>query len=103
MKNVYSVYDEASSSYSEPFYALNDGVAVRMMQNSINNPQSLFYTHPHHFTLMKIGVFHEHTGELEPRMPVKSVMTILEIRSLSGLSDSSQNNAQIDAFAEKVG
>lgn len=62
--NLYSVYDAAMQLYMAPFAAHNNGHALRMFVDTVNNPESMFYKHPDDFTLDHIGTFDEKTGEI---------------------------------------
>lgn len=63
---IYTVRDSKVEAYLQPFYAVNDAVAVRMIKDTANDPTTIFHKHPLDFTLLFIGIFEESTGEIIP-------------------------------------
>lgn len=63
---IYTVRDSKVEAYLPPFYAANDAVAIRMITDTANDPNTLFNKHPIDFTVIYIGEFEESTGELFP-------------------------------------
>lgn len=64
MINVYSVLDKQTDKYSNPFYAHNDTLAMRMYQKVQENPESDLAKYPQDYKLVRLGSFDERTGEL---------------------------------------
>lgn len=59
---VFSVYDSKARSYSRPFYAINEEIAVRMFASAIDDPESQLGKHPADFSLHLLGSFDDSTG-----------------------------------------
>lgn len=76
MMNVYTVKDEKLNAYLNPFFAVNTGIALRMMFDSASDPQSVFHNHSEDFVLYKIGTFDEIVGEIIPE--TKTVVTTVQ-------------------------
>ena len=53
--NQYSVYDYKAEVYSQPFTAINDQVAIRIMQNCVDAPEHTYSLNPEDFKLYKIS------------------------------------------------
>lgn len=64
MKQLYSLYDEKTETWSNPFIHASLGDAIRSFTDAINdtNPQSLLVAHPEDFTLFHVGDFNEIDG-----------------------------------------
>lgn len=73
MIKVFSVYDSKAKVFSQPFYALNEDVAVRMFQASVNDRSTQFWKYPEDFTLFAVGGFDDNKGELVPLSPVENL------------------------------
>lgn len=64
LKNIYSVYDVKSATYSAPFVEVNHGTSKRFIQDLIrNSPDHPFAQHSEDYTLHLIGTFNDGTAE----------------------------------------
>lgn len=63
---VYSVLDAKAASYSYPFVAQNNALAIRMFEQTALDQNSMIYKYPEDYTLVVIGTFDDNTGEVEP-------------------------------------
>jgi len=61
---IYTVRDSKAEAYLQPFFAINDNIAMRMMLDTANDQTTLFYKHPEDFQIFVIGKFNEKTGEI---------------------------------------
>lgn len=66
MKKVfYAVYDRKAEQYSAPFLEVKDGTAIRAIQDMvINSPDHSFAKHPTDYSLHRLGVFEDETGDI---------------------------------------
>lgn len=64
--NMYTVRDSKAAAYLPPFFAVNSATAIRMMQDTANDPSTLFHKHPEDFQIFFIATFNERTGEIIP-------------------------------------
>ncbi|AXH74819.1 MAG: nonstructural protein [Microviridae sp.] len=65
-KSVYAVYDCKAQIFGNPFFALNDGVALRDFSTAATDPASTISQHPVDFSLFKIGMYDDFKGQLMP-------------------------------------
>lgn len=70
---LYAVFDRASGVYDGPFPQRADGEAIRNFVNMAKNPDSAVGKNPDDFTLMKIGMFNDGTGDIEKLNPSKLI------------------------------
>lgn len=61
--NVYSIRD-AKTGFLTPTIDINDDSAIRNFQHACTNVDSLFFTHPADYSLIKIGEFDVETGSI---------------------------------------
>lgn len=62
MKMIFSVYDSAAKFYSDPFFALTKGQALRDFVTACNDPKTYLNQHPGDYTLFYLGSFDEQTS-----------------------------------------
>lgn len=62
MLKAFSVYDQKSQSYSQPFFARTAGEGERMFKEESKNPNSFMNKYPEDFTLYATGEFDTDTG-----------------------------------------
>lgn len=67
---VFSVYDSKARVYSQPFFAHNIAVAVRMFQSTIADANTNLAKHPEDYSLFHLACFNDETGAFTPRTPV---------------------------------
>jgi hypothetical protein len=81
LKTLYSVYDKKSKIYASPFTEVNDGTAIRAIQDLIaSNNSHPFARHGEDYELVRVGSFNEMSGHIEED-PQGSV---IEIEQLTG-------------------
>lgn len=59
---VFSVYDSKAKSYSQPFFAINEELAIRMFASAIGDPKSELCKHSADFSLHLLGAFDDSSG-----------------------------------------
>ena len=62
--NVYSIYDNASSLFSRPFFTQSDGEAIRSFSDIATDAEHPIGKHPADYTLFRLGIFDDNTGKL---------------------------------------
>lgn len=62
---MYSVHDKISNAYANPFFAVNDGMALRLFEQNVNDESSALNKNPSDFHLAYIGEFEPTTGILQ--------------------------------------
>lgn len=63
---IFTVFDTKAAIYGQPFYAVTDGIALRMFSDAVNNnsPDNALNRYPEDFTLYYIGEFDDVTGSV---------------------------------------
>lgn len=64
MQHIFSVYDNKAEAYLQPFFATAPGLAVRMFQQAVNDPEHDMSKYAADYNLFQIGSWHPQTGEL---------------------------------------
>jgi len=65
MVQIFSIYDSKAGAYTQPFFAVNSRVAVRMFSHLANDPKHAFGMNPEDFTLFELGCFDDQTGKID--------------------------------------
>lgn len=65
MLKAFSVYDQKSASYSQPFFARTAGEGERMFREEAKNTNSFMSKYPEDFTLYATGEFDPDTGRFQ--------------------------------------
>ena len=68
---MYSIHDSKGGFYSNPFYARQNGEAIRSFMNAVDDPSpnNLMHRHPADYSLFEIGSFDDLTGVITPIDP----------------------------------
>lgn len=62
-KNLYTIYDNTTKLYSAPFLDINNGSAMRGIQDLMNrDPNHIWTKFPDNFTLINIGTYDDTKG-----------------------------------------
>jgi hypothetical protein len=74
---MYTVYDKKAQVYSQPFTAINDEVAQRIMQNCVNNPEHNYGLNPEDYSLAQLCTFDDSNAQVEAELkPVLDLITL---------------------------
>lgn len=76
---MYVIYDSKAQSYSIPFHAVNDAVAMRMVSAAVNDPGTQLAQHPEDFILYEIARFDDETANVE-LINQRSITTIMALK-----------------------
>jgi len=52
---IYAVYDSKAASFMTPYFAINQGLAIRSFAHLSRDPQSYVSSFPTDFTLFELG------------------------------------------------
>lgn len=66
---MYALLDEKSKLYGKPFYAHQDGEALRSFGDVVNDKNTAPGKFPADFTLWKIGEWDDNTGIIKSSKP----------------------------------
>lgn len=64
--HAYTIYDRKSLQYHQPFFAVADGAAVRMLSDIANDPNTSIGRHPSDYVLYRCGGYDDSSGQLLP-------------------------------------
>lgn len=59
---AYTIHDRKALTYSPPFFQLQDGQAVRMLQDLVGDTGTQIGRHPADFVLYRIGTYDDSNG-----------------------------------------
>ena len=68
---IYSIYDSVAQAFQKPFYMHNDGEALRMFQQAVNDPHenNVINKHPEQFTLFHVGEWEDKNATIDTATP----------------------------------
>lgn len=89
---IYSVRDSLSG-FLQPTVEINDQVAYRNFEHAVLNSDSLFFTHPEHYSLCVIGALESDTGEIIPVYPPQEIVSAQSI-VLKSFKEASKREVQ---------
>lgn len=61
---MYAIFDVKAEIYTIPFFLHHDAPAIRAFKNMINDKEHQFSKNPEDYSLAKLGMFDDNTGEL---------------------------------------
>lgn len=85
---MFSIRDTKTDAFDLPFYAHNEGHAMRMVTDMAASGKFVFSRHPADFALFEVGTFDDQTGELTA-LTVRSIIFLDEI--LKGATSEKDN------------
>lgn len=68
-ENLYGVLDAKLQSFRFKFFCPTDKAAEREFGDAVNNPKTLFSSHPEDYSLYLLGKFDTHSGLVEAIVP----------------------------------
>lgn len=77
--SAYSIYDRKALQYHPPFFAVQDGVAVRMVSDLANDAQTNIGTHPADYVLYLIGTYNDANGAMLPAAALVHITDVLPL------------------------
>lgn len=80
LKKIYSIYDEKSEAYLQPFFLDTDGLAIRAITDCLNDPEHNFSRHTSDYTLFKLGEFDNNDGTIT--INKKSLGNLVEFKTI---------------------
>lgn len=86
VKKYYSCYDKTGECYIGLFEAETDMRAIRMIEDSVNNPQAAISKHPEDYRLDKVFEIDMRKGEIT-RNEIRTIIEVKELKNGQG-----QNN-----------
>lgn len=77
--HAYSLYDRKSLQYHQPFFALADGAAVRMLQDLVADGNTTVGRHPGDYVLYRCGAYDDASGQLLPVTALEHICDALVV------------------------
>lgn len=100
--SVYSIFDNAAGAFMQPFFMVNDGMAVRAFSDTANTADSSIKAHPDQFSLYRVGTWNDASGYLEPEDPPIRVIHGFEVVERNQQTVSSVSMADLEARLDEV-
>ena len=70
---MYSIFDVAAGVYDRPVVGRSDLEAVRVFTDMCNTAEHPVGKHPDDYTLFRIGIWDDNSGEIKPCAPEKVI------------------------------
>ena len=70
---IFTIYDNIAKAYQNPIYSLNQGAAVRIFSEAINDESTYLAKSPQDFILYYIGEYEEQSGCITSDIPRKII------------------------------
>lgn len=64
LHKIFSIYDSTSEVYSQPFFSINRGTAVRVIQQVLSDSSTSISQYPTDYFLYEIGNFCDISGQI---------------------------------------
>lgn len=77
--NAYTLYDRKALQYHQPFFAVSDGAAVRMLQDLVGDNNTLPGRHPGDFVMYCVGGYDDNNGSLLPATVLRHIIDALAV------------------------
>lgn len=77
--HAFTIYDRKALIYSPPFFAVADGIAVRMFQDLVGDTGTQVGRHPADFVLYRCGAYDDSNGSM---LPVTALQHIVDATAL---------------------
>lgn len=77
--HAYTLYDRKSLQYHQPFFAVSDGAAVRMLQDLVADSNTMPGRHPGDFVLYCVGAYDDSNGSLLPATVLRHIIDALAV------------------------
>lgn len=71
---AYCVFDVKALNYHQPFFALNDAVALRMIGDVVSDLNTSLGRHPRDYVVFCVGEFDDGRGQVTPYLPLVHVV-----------------------------
>lgn len=65
IKGIYSLYDKKSKLYGNTFTSVNDGTAIREMQQAVTSEGSVIQKYPSDYALYKVSEWDDESGMVQ--------------------------------------
>lgn len=76
---AYTIHDNKALTYSPPFFAVTDGAAVRIVQDTVNDLNTSLGRHPADYVLYRIGGFNDENGAIFQETPLMHIIDLVAL------------------------
>lgn len=89
---IFSIFDEKAQAYNSPQYLQHKGEAIRMLQTTMDNKDSMLSKYPQDFSLYCIGDYDDNlgkiSGKIEPELVIRAteLLATKDVMSTTGQS-----------------
>lgn len=71
MKHImFTIYDSKAEAYLPPFVMHQEGMAIRVFSDCVNDTKHQFGLNPQDYTLFRIGMFNDLKGRVDSGAPI---------------------------------
>lgn len=90
---MFSIFDTKAAVFGTPFFMPREGMAIRALQDLVNDGQSMVNKHPEDFSLYHIGDFEDETASFDSVKP-RNLVTASALIKYPSLLGKDLNNAK---------
>jgi len=69
-QKIFTIYDSKAKAYLTPFFLHEDGMAIRVFADCVNDTNHQFGKHPEDYTLFNIGSWSDEKAKLKTTIPM---------------------------------
>lgn len=85
---IFSIFDKKTNVYGRPFFAVNNGSAIRSISDEMERPESALGRHPSDYCICSLGSYDDLSGSIDP----ENVVVVMECSQLvKGDEDGERN------------
>jgi hypothetical protein len=102
---AFTIFDNKALQYHPPFFVSTDGVAVRNLQQLVEDGNTTIGRHPTDYVLYCCGSYDDQNGQMWPEQPLRHVMdaiALVKIQAHLLEADLTQSTAETVAQLRKA-
>jgi len=69
-QKIFTIYDSKAKAYLTPFFLHEEGMAIRVFSDCINDPKHAFARHPEDYTLFHVGEWEDEKAKFKINIPI---------------------------------
>jgi len=70
---AYTIYDSKEEIYCQPFFLLNEAVAIRQLSDMVNDEKTKISKHPADYSLWHLGSYEDSSATIDPLKSKKCI------------------------------
>lgn len=91
IKKMFTIYDEKSEAFLQPFFMDTIGQAERAMLDCLSDPNHQFARHPSDYTLLLLGHFDDSSAEFTPDRKTMGILTQFKPNNVVNITEEASN------------